>query len=100
MLKKSSLELRLDELEKKYLDEKKSKDRKIKELENAVETKVNDEKIVITKKQFFKCKDCNFETCSKRGLNVHMKRKHTVLKMRNILGNMFFVTKLLKVKLN
>ena len=31
----SNLELRLDELEKKYVDEKKSKDKKIKELENA-----------------------------------------------------------------
>ena len=38
-----SFELRLDELEKKYLDEKKSKDRKIKELEHAVKSKVSDD---------------------------------------------------------
>ena len=67
-------------MEKKHLDEKKSKEKKIKELENAVKSKVIDEKMVNTKKPVFKCKDCNFETCSKRGLNVHMKRKHTNLK--------------------
>ena len=75
-----SLELRLDDLEKKYVDEKKNKDKKIKELENAVRIKVNDEKVTETKKPVFKCSDCKFETCSKRGLNVHIRRKHTNLK--------------------
>ena len=31
-------------------------------------------------KDIFKCENCDFETTSERGLNVHIKRKHTNLK--------------------
>ena len=68
-------ELKLEEFEKRYSNEKKSKDRKIKELENLVKSK--DEKIM---KDYFKCEYCDFETPSERGLNVHIKRKHTNMK--------------------
>ena len=69
------LELRLDEFEKKFSNEKKSKDRKVKELETLIKTK--NEKAL---KNIFKCENCDFETTSERGLNVHIKRKHTNLK--------------------
>ena len=71
----ASLELRLDEFEKKFLKEKKAHDRKIKELENLINNKK--EKV---KKDNFKCEYCDFETSSERGLNVHIKRKHTDMK--------------------
>ena len=74
----SGLELRLSELEKKYLDNKKNSERKMKELENTLKNKINDEKV--DDKPVFKCKDCNFDTCSKRGLLIHIKRMHTNLK--------------------
>ena len=60
--------------EKKFSSEKKSKDRKIKDLENLIKSK--DEKL----KDSFKCDYCDFKTPSERGLNVHVKRKHTNLK--------------------
>ena len=31
-------------------------------------------------KDIFKCENCDFETTSERGLNVHIKRKHTNMK--------------------
>ena len=62
------------------MDEKKSKDKKIKELEKAVKIRINDEKVVEIKKPVLKCKDCNFETTSKRGLNVHIRRRHSNFK--------------------
>ena len=71
----TGLELRLEELEKKYSNEKKSKDKKIKDLENLI--KMKNEKAL---KDIFKCEYCDFETPSERGLNVHIKRKHTNLK--------------------
>ena len=75
----SSLEMRLNELEKKHADEKKSKDIKIKDLENALKSKTNDEK----EEEVFKCTECKFETVSKKGLSIHIKRKHTNLKDQN-----------------
>ena len=71
----ASLELRLDECEKKLLNEKKTHDRKMKDLENLIKSKK--EKV---KKENFKCEYCDFETSSERGLNVHIKRKHTDMK--------------------
>ena len=71
----ASLELRAEELEKKFLNEKKSKDKKIKDLENMVKSK--SEKAM---KDNFKCEYCDFQTPSERGLNVHIKRKHTNMK--------------------
>ena len=71
----ASLELRLDEFEKKSSNEKKSKDKKIKELENLIKSK-NEKEV----KAHFKCEYCDFETPSERGLNVHIKRKHTNMK--------------------
>ena len=72
------LELRLDELEKKFANEKKAKDKKIKDLE----------KVLINKtpkldKENFKCEHCDYETSSERGLNIHIKRKHTNLDTNN-----------------
>ena len=71
----ASLELRVDELEKKFSNEKKYKDKKIKDLENLLKAK--NEKTI---KDNFKCEYCDFQTPSERGLNVHMKRKHTNMK--------------------
>ena len=70
----ASLELRMEELEKKFANEKKCKDRKIKDLENIIKSK--NEKVM---KENFKCEYCDFQTPSERGLNVHIKRKHTNL---------------------
>ena len=75
MTKIASLELRVEELEKKFLNEKKFKDRKIKDLENLLKNK--SEKAM---KENFKCEYCDFQTPSERGLNVHIKRKHTNMK--------------------
>ena len=59
----------------KYSNEKKLKDKKIKDLENLI--KIKNEKAL---KNIFKCEHCDFETPSERGLNVHIKRIHTNLK--------------------
>ena len=75
----SSLELRIEDLENKFKEQKKSKDKKIKELENAIKCKSSNDKSTAQNKEIFKCRDCDFETISKRGLNVHIKRKHTNL---------------------
>ena len=64
----------MEELEKKFANEKKCKDRKIKDLENIIKSK--NEKVM---KENFKCEYCDFQTPSERGLNVHIKRKHTNL---------------------
>ena len=68
----ASLEIRLDELEKKFLNEKKAKERKIKDLENIVKSKGEKQN-----KENFRCEKCDYETPSERGLNIHIKRKHT-----------------------
>ena len=73
--KLTSLELKLEEFERKFSNDKKSKDRKIKELENLI--KIKNEKVL---KDIFKCDHCDFETPSERGLNVHIKRIHTNMK--------------------
>ena len=75
----SSLELRMEDLEKKFKEQKKIKDKKIKELENAIKFKSSNEKATVNSKEIFKCSECDFETNSKRGLSVHIKRKHTNL---------------------
>ena len=69
------LELRVGELENEFANEKKNKYRKIKDLENLLKSKR--EKAM---KDSFKCEYCNFQTPSERGLNVHIKRKHTNMK--------------------
>ena len=51
----TGLELRLEELEKKFSNEKKSKDKKIKDLENLI--KMKNEKAL---KDIFKCEYCDF----------------------------------------
>ena len=70
------LELRLGEIEKKFKEEQIRTDKRIRDLENANKSK-NNEKNEDTS---FKCKDCEFYTTSKRGLRVHIKKKHTNLK--------------------
>ena len=72
----ASLELRLDEFEKKFLKERKAHDKKIKELENLINSKKEK-----GKKDNFKCEYCDFGTSSERGLYVHIKRKHTDMKV-------------------
>ena len=66
------------DVENKCTSEKKSKDKKIKELEKAVKSKPDDAKKQVTK-VMLNCKYCDFETSSERGLKVHIKRKHTIL---------------------
>ena len=73
----ASLELRMDDLEKKFTSEKKTKDKKIKQLENAVKNKKSDDEKKVTQNLTQNCKYCDFETTSGRGLKVHMRRKHT-----------------------
>ena len=68
----AGLELRVEEFEKKILNDKKSKERKIKDLENFLKGKTEN-----AMKDQFKCEYCDFQTPSERGLNVHIKRKHT-----------------------
>ena len=53
----SSLELRLEELEKKFANEKKTKDKKIKDLEKVLIN--NTTKL---EKDNFKCEHCDYET--------------------------------------
>ena len=88
----ASLELRLEECENKFSNEKKSKDRKIKDLENSI--KMKNEKL----KNSFKCNFCDFETPSERGLNVHINRKHTNFNQTNIQWNVIFASLMQKVK--
>ena len=76
----SGLEMRMEELENKFKEEKKTKQKKIKDLENLIKNKSVDDKTRKTKKESLKCQFCDFETTSERGLSVHMKRKHTNLK--------------------
>ena len=57
------LELRLGEIEKKFKEEQIRTDKRIRDLENANKSK-NNEKNEDTS---FKCKDCEFDTISKRG---------------------------------
>ena len=64
------LELRLGEIEKKFKEEQIRTDKRIRDLENANKSK-NNEKNEDTS---FKCKDCEFDTISKRGLRVHIKK--------------------------
>ena len=68
----AGMELRVEEFEKKILNDKKSKERKIKDLENFLKGKTEN-----AMKDQFKCEYCDFQTPSERGLNVHIKRKHT-----------------------
>ena len=67
-----ALEIRLEEVENKFTSEKKSKDKKIKELEKVVKTKPLDVPKQVTKKVMLNCKYCDFETSSGRGLKVHI----------------------------
>ena len=66
------------ELEKKFANEKKTKDKKIKDLE-----KVLIDDTTKLEKDNFKCEYCDYETSSERGLNIHIKRKHTNLDTNN-----------------
>ena len=71
----ASLELRLEELEKKFANEKKAKDKKIKDLEKSLKNNTTN-----SDKANFKCEHCDYETPSERGLNM---RKHTNLDTNN-----------------
>ena len=68
------LEIRLDELEKKYKSEKLAKDKKIKELENLVKNKGKRDP------DSFKCSECEFVSKSKNGLKTHKAKMHTKTK--------------------
>ena len=70
----SGLEIRLDELENKFKEEKKGKDRKIKELESLLKNNQNKK----TKMpENFKCSECDYETTTMKGMKTHKTRKHT-----------------------
>ena len=69
----SSLELRLDDMERKIKSEKQAKDKKIKDLENIIKTKSCTDKEV----DVFKCSECEFESKSRGGLKTHKARMHT-----------------------
>ena len=86
----ATLEIRLDELEKKFVDEKKNKEKKIKELEILLKSKSSGEKIEEKEQKAFKCKECDFETVSQRGLLIHIKRKHTNFRYENYLSECDF----------
>ena len=68
------LEIRLDELEKKYKSEKLTKDKKIKELEILVKNKGKRDQ------DSFKCSDCEFVSKSRNGLKTHKAKMHTKTK--------------------
>ena len=68
------LEIRLDELEKKFKSEKLAKDKKIKELENLVKNKGKRDQ------DSFKCSECEFVSKSKNGLKTHKAKMHTKTK--------------------
>ena len=68
------LEMKLDELEKKYKSDKLAKDKKIKELENIVKNKGKRDQ------ESFKCSDCEFVSKSKNGLKTHKAKMHTKTK--------------------
>ena len=74
----ASLEIRLHELEKKFVNEKKAKERKLIDLENSIKSKSEKQT-----KDNFKCEHCDYETSSERVLNIHVKRKHTNLNTNN-----------------
>ena len=65
--------MRLEELEKKFREEKKASDKKIKELETTVK---NHQKKKIRPESLI-CSVCDFEAATKQGLKTHIKRKHT-----------------------
>ena len=71
----AGLELRMDDVNKKHLDEKKQKEKKIKELENML--KKQDKEKIQNEVEQFKCTQCDFVTTSNKGLKTHVKRKHT-----------------------
>ena len=87
------LEIRLDELEKKFVDEKKNKEKKIKELEILLKSKSSSEKIEEKEQKAFKCKECDFETVSQRGLLIQSKENIQISEMRNIQVSVTFVKK-------
>ena len=70
--KLSGLELKLDELEKKQKNDKQLKDKKIKDLENAIKQKFLQEQ-----SDDFKCSECDFVAKTKTGLKTHKVRIHT-----------------------
>ena len=70
----ASLELRLEELEKKFGNEKKAKDKKIKDLEKSLKNNTTN-----SDKDNFKCEHCDYE----RDLNIHIKRQHANLDTNN-----------------
>ena len=70
----------MGDIENKFKEEKKFKEKKMKDLENRIKCESRNNKNTDSNKEIFKCSDCDFETSSKRGLNVHIKRKHTNLK--------------------
>ena len=72
------LELKLEELEKKFTNEKKAKDKKVKDIEKLLRNNTTK-----SYKDNFKCEHCDYETSSERGLNIHIKRKHTNLDTNN-----------------
>ena len=60
------------------MNEKKAKERKIKDLENIVKSKGEKQN-----KENFRCEKCDYETPSERSFNIHVKRKNINLKTDN-----------------
>ena len=75
----SALELRVEEIEKKSKEEKKSTGKKVKDLENVlkISQQKRNETVKDDDQEIFECEKCDFKTTSKSGLKTHTKRKHT-----------------------
>ena len=65
----------MDDLSKKHIEEKKQRDKKIKDLENMLKNHPKKQKVT----EKLKCSECEYETTTKRTLNAHIAKKHTNL---------------------
>ena len=69
----TSLENKLENLEKRSKEKENQKDKRITNLENVLKKQQKKESAV----EKFNCTQCDFTTTSKQGLKTHVKRKHT-----------------------
>ena len=72
----AALNVSMDDLSKKHLEERKQEEKKIKELENMLKTHPKKQKIT----EKLKSSECDYESTTKRGLTAHITKKHTNLR--------------------
>ena len=75
----SQLELRLEDLEKKFKEEKKNREKKFKEMDDVLKNQKQKPLVDSPVTTLYKCEKCIFTSTSKVGLNIHVKRMHTKL---------------------